>query len=166
MVALRADTDGATSTILPATFAELLRSGDLDRHLRRSRRVYRVRRDAVVAAVHRWLPQATVSGIAAGFDCRADASRRARRAGAGRAGGGARRAGCIARRWFAADPAGARPGLVLGYGTVPPEAAEQGVRLLADAVRAITGRLQAPVARAYTWSTARLPAPVPSCLPH
>jgi translation initiation factor IF-1 len=27
------------------------------------------------------------------------------------------------------------------------------------------GRVQAPVARAYTWSTARLPAPVPSCLP-
>ena len=68
VVALRADTDGATSTILQATFAQLLRSGDLDRHLRRSRRVYRVRRDAVVAAVRRWLPQATVGGIAAGLN--------------------------------------------------------------------------------------------------
>jgi GntR family transcriptional regulator/MocR family aminotransferase len=61
VVALRADTDGATSTILQATFAQLMRTGDLDRHLRRSRRVYRVRRDAVVAAVRRWPPQATVA---------------------------------------------------------------------------------------------------------
>ena len=42
-----------------------------------------------------------------------------------------------ARAPFHVRPGG--PGLVLGYGAVPPEAAERGVRLLADAVRAITG---------------------------
>jgi DNA-binding transcriptional MocR family regulator len=34
--------------------------------------------------------------------------------------------GVYPRRWFAADPGGARPGLVLGYGTVPPEQAGWG----------------------------------------
>jgi GntR family transcriptional regulator / MocR family aminotransferase len=135
VVALRADTDGATSTILQATFAQLLRSGDLDRHLRRSRRVYRVRRDAVVAAVHRWLPQATVGGIAAGLnvvltlpdgtDEQAVVARAAERG-----------VGVYPRRWFTADPGCARPGLVLGYGTVAPEQAGQGVRVLGEVVAA------------------------------
>jgi GntR family transcriptional regulator/MocR family aminotransferase len=133
VVALRADTDGATSTILQATFAQLLRSGDLDRHLRRSRRVYRVRRDAVVAAVRRWLPQATVGGIAAGLnvvldlpdgtDEQAVVARAAERG-----------VGVYPRGWFAADPGGTRPGLVLGYGTVPPEQAGRGVRVLGEVV--------------------------------
>jgi GntR family transcriptional regulator / MocR family aminotransferase len=135
VVALRADTDGATSAILQATFAQLLRSGDLDRHLRRSRRVYRVRRDAVVAAVRRWLPQATVGGIAAGLnvvltlpdgtDEQAVVARAAERG-----------VGVYPHRWFTADPGCARPGLVLGYGTVSPEQAEQGVRVLGEVVAA------------------------------
>jgi GntR family transcriptional regulator/MocR family aminotransferase len=133
MVALRADTDGATSTILQATFAQLLRSGDLDRHLRHSRRVYRVRRDAVVAAVRRWLPQAAVGGIAAGLNVvltlpdGADEQAVVARAGE-------RGVGVYARGWFTADPGGARPGLVLGYGTVPPEQAAWGVRVLGAVV--------------------------------
>ena len=125
--------DGATSTILQATFAQLLRSGDLDRHLRRSRRVYRVRRDAVVAAVRRWLPQAAVGGIAAGLNVvltlpdGADEQAVVARAGE-------RGVGVYARGWFTADPGGARPGLVLGYGTVPPEQAAWGVRVLGAVV--------------------------------
>ena len=134
--ALRAGSDGATSGVLAATFAELLRTGDLDRHLRRSRRVYRERRDAVVGAVHRWLPEATVSGIAAGLSAVLDlpASLDEQAVVAGAAERGVR---VYARAPFHVRPGG--PGLVLGYGAVPPEAAERGVRLLADAVRAITG---------------------------
>jgi GntR family transcriptional regulator/MocR family aminotransferase len=48
-------------------FAQLLATGGYDRHLRRARRTYRQRRDAVVAALRRYLPQARVSGIAAGL---------------------------------------------------------------------------------------------------
>jgi GntR family transcriptional regulator/MocR family aminotransferase len=48
-------------------FARLLASGGYDRHLRRARRVYRHRRDAVVRALARHLPQARVSGVAAGL---------------------------------------------------------------------------------------------------
>ena len=134
--ALREGSDGATSGVLAATFAELLRAGDLDRHLRRSRRVYRERRDAVVGAVHRWLPEATVSGIAAGLSAVLDlpASLDEQAVVAGAAERGVR---VYARAPFHVRPVG--PGLLLGYGAVPPEAAERGVRLLADAVRAITG---------------------------
>jgi len=49
------------------TFAEFVSSGELDRHLRRMRGVYRARRDALVAAVKKWMPEATVCGIAAGL---------------------------------------------------------------------------------------------------
>jgi GntR family transcriptional regulator/MocR family aminotransferase len=49
------------------TFAEFLACGELDRHLRRMRGRYRARRDALVAAVRRYLPQARVCGIAAGL---------------------------------------------------------------------------------------------------
>lgn len=42
-------------------------SGGYDRHLRAARRAYRRRRDAVLAALRRHLPQARVTGIAAGL---------------------------------------------------------------------------------------------------
>ena len=59
--------DHATSAPVQATFAEFLGNGDLDRHLRRMRRVYRQRHDVLVAALARWLPDATMSGVAAGL---------------------------------------------------------------------------------------------------
>jgi GntR family transcriptional regulator / MocR family aminotransferase len=44
-----------------------LTSGQLDRHLRRMRTIYRKRRDALIAALATHLPQARVHGIAAGL---------------------------------------------------------------------------------------------------
>ena len=96
---LRAETDGGASGVLASTFAELLRSGDLDRHLRRSRRVYRERRDAVVDAVVR---------RAAGGDRQRDRRRPHRRSGPAR---GDRRAGGR-RRGGGARCAGLPPGPV------------------------------------------------------
>ncbi len=49
IVAVRAATDRFTNVITQAAFAEFLRRGDLDRHLRRTRRCYRQRRDALDA---------------------------------------------------------------------------------------------------------------------
>ena len=124
----RGDVDDPAGDVRAASSA-----GDLDRHLRRSRRVYRVRRDAVVAAVRRWLPQATVGGIAAGLNVVLtlpdgnDEQAVVARPASG--------LGVYPRGWFAADPGGARPGLVLGYGTVPP-AAGWGVRVLGEVVPA------------------------------
>lgn len=47
--------------------ADLIERGDFDRHLRRYRRVYASRREALLRAVAEQLPQATVGGAAAGL---------------------------------------------------------------------------------------------------
>ena len=49
------------------TLAHLMESGELERHLRVLRRRHRVRRDAMVAAIHNYLPTATIHGAAAGL---------------------------------------------------------------------------------------------------
>ena len=49
------------------TLANFLRSGEYDRHVRRTRVVYRARRDRMLAALQRKLPELSVEGIAAGM---------------------------------------------------------------------------------------------------
>jgi len=59
--------DRGTDVLAQLAFAELIESGTLDRHIRRMRRQYRHRRDALVAALDRYAPAASVDGIAAGL---------------------------------------------------------------------------------------------------
>jgi len=49
------------------TFADFLSRGEFDRHLRRMRPMYRSRRDALLAALARHLPELEPAGIAAGL---------------------------------------------------------------------------------------------------
>jgi GntR family transcriptional regulator/MocR family aminotransferase len=49
------------------TLAELIRSGAYDRHIRRSRLAYQRRRERLVATLARRVPEAGVSGVAAGL---------------------------------------------------------------------------------------------------
>jgi GntR family transcriptional regulator / MocR family aminotransferase len=125
--------DAATSALLQATYAVFVSKGDLDRHLRRTRRIYRQRRDALIVALQRWLPEATPCGASAGLHVlvelppRVDEAavvERARQAGVGVYGLSSYRI-----RPSVDDP----PGLVLGFGGVAPESAERGVRRLAEA---------------------------------
>ena len=48
------------------TLAEVLTRGHYDRHVRRARAVYRARRDRLLAALAKHLPELTVEGVAAG----------------------------------------------------------------------------------------------------
>ena len=57
----------ATPRLNQLALAELIATGQLDRHLRRTRTAYRHRRDVLLAAVRRHLPDATVGGVAAGL---------------------------------------------------------------------------------------------------
>lgn len=134
IIALRHLTDGATSTILQATFAEFLACGDFDRHLRRTRRIYRQRRDTIVAALQHSLPNLTPSGVAAGLNILltlptgTDEHTTVQRALAA----GVRVYPLTA---FRTNPtAHDTPGLVIGYGAVPPTIAERGIRLLAQGI--------------------------------
>ena len=58
---------GQTPTLDQLALAELIAGGEFHRHLRRMRRRYRDRRDAIVAALAEHLPEARVEGIAAGL---------------------------------------------------------------------------------------------------
>jgi GntR family transcriptional regulator/MocR family aminotransferase len=59
--------DQGTARIEQMAFARFLDRGDLDRHLRKMRARYRSRRDVMISSLARYLPEATVRGIAAGL---------------------------------------------------------------------------------------------------
>lgn len=117
-----------------AVLARFVERGDYDRQLRRCQRAYKERRDALVAALHRCLPGAEVSGIAAGLHAIATLPDRFgpprelvdRCAAAG-----------VAVRPLEHYGGGAGGGvsLVLGYAHLSPARITEGVRLLADAAQ-------------------------------
>jgi GntR family transcriptional regulator/MocR family aminotransferase len=59
--------DFGVSRIEQHAFADFLSRGELDRHLRRMRAVYRRRRDVLVAVLARALPELAIEGIPAGL---------------------------------------------------------------------------------------------------
>ncbi|OBI51704.1 GntR family transcriptional regulator [Mycobacterium kyorinense] len=59
--------DRGTDILAQLAFAELIESGQLDRHIRRMRRRYQHRRDALIATLERYAPAMPVHGVAAGL---------------------------------------------------------------------------------------------------
>jgi GntR family transcriptional regulator/MocR family aminotransferase len=59
--------DSGCPAINARAYARLLAAGEVDRHLRRTRRDYRERRDRLVAALGSRLPECRVTGVAAGL---------------------------------------------------------------------------------------------------
>ena len=112
--------------------ADFLERGELDRHLRRTRTIYRARRDALVAALAELLPGCRPAGVAAGLHLVVHLPERldeaavvaaARARGVGLQG--------VAAHRMAPGP----PALLLGYGRIAEPAIERGVRALADSLR-------------------------------
>ena len=115
--------------------AEFIASGELDRHLRRMRAQYRSRRDALVGALAREIPEARVRGIAAGLHATVELpdelDERAIRAEARRCG--------IAMEIMADHRVSSHrgpPTLLLGYGRSSEPSIVAGVRELASVIRA------------------------------
>jgi GntR family transcriptional regulator / MocR family aminotransferase len=67
MAAAKIAADRGSPALDQLALAELIARGELDRHLRRMRPVYRRRRDALLAALARRLPWLEPSGISAGL---------------------------------------------------------------------------------------------------
>ncbi|CAM4067459.1 PLP-dependent aminotransferase family protein [Kibdelosporangium persicum] len=67
VIARKHVSDMGCATLPQAAFALMLRSGGYDRHLRRTRTLYRRRRDALVEALAHKLPDWKLIGIAAGL---------------------------------------------------------------------------------------------------
>jgi GntR family transcriptional regulator / MocR family aminotransferase len=133
VTAAKESDDLGTPVVEQLALADFLEHGELDRHLRRTRHVYRARRDALVSALARLLPDCPPAGVAAGLhlvvhlpagtDERA-VLEAARSRGLGLSG--------ISEHRVEPGP----PALLLGYGRIPEPAVEPAVRLLADSLRA------------------------------
>lgn len=119
---------GAPSPILQLAMAHVLERGDLDRHLRRQRRRYHERRDALLDALASRLPALRVAGVSAGLFVllelpdgvgEVDVAARAHAAG-------------IALGTPVADHD--RSALALGYANLAPTAAERAIDALAQVI--------------------------------
>jgi GntR family transcriptional regulator/MocR family aminotransferase len=130
----RARYDLGGETLTQLAFAELLRSGLLDRHLRRLNTQVRSRREALDEAVRRHLPGAAVLGPAAGLHAYL---RLPRHTDEGALVAGALRRS-VAVRGGAAFRARHRPGapaLVLGHAHLPRSGITEAVRILGELTR-------------------------------
>lgn len=123
--------DSGGPAINARAYARLIASGELDRHLRRTRREYRARRDTLVQAL-RALDGCTVDGVAAGLhlllrlpqgtDEDAVVARLAER-----------RIRVNGLNTYRLRPVSTDPALVLGYGRLPNPAIQAAVSALAEA---------------------------------
>jgi GntR family transcriptional regulator / MocR family aminotransferase len=128
----KAKDDLGTPVVEQLALADFLERGELDRHLRRTRSIYRRRRDALVAALARHMPQARPAGVAAGLHLVVylpDGTDEISALEAARARG----VGLIGLSEFRVLPA--PPALVLGYGRIAEPSIERGVRELAAALQ-------------------------------
>lgn len=116
------------SALEQLALADLIRSGDYDRHLRRARRAYHRQRDALLAALAEALPNLSIEGIAAGLHLLL------------RLPAGTDEAAVVAaayERGVALEGlAGNRPALVVGYANLHETAVRPAVAGLADAIAA------------------------------
>jgi GntR family transcriptional regulator/MocR family aminotransferase len=125
--------DGGSEVIGQLALRDFIARGELDRHVRRMRLRYQRRREALLEALDRWLPDGRASGADAGlFELvrlpEGTSEARLLRA-AGERGVGAE--GLSLHRFAPEGP----PGVLLGYGNLSEPALEQGVRLLGEAYR-------------------------------
>ncbi|AUS77347.1 GntR family transcriptional regulator [Actinoalloteichus sp. AHMU CJ021] len=131
LVRLRWASDLGSPVLPQLTLARLLAEGVLERHLRAMRARHRARRDAVVAALRRWLPDCPVLGVAAGLHVlvllptgQDDAE----------IAGRARAHGVLVRPLSRHRVAPGRPGLVVNYAGHHPERLDAAVGVLARVI--------------------------------
>jgi GntR family transcriptional regulator/MocR family aminotransferase len=114
--------------------ARLLETSAYDRHLRRARRRNRERRDALIAAVARELPQARVSGISAGLHALVRLARPVDLHGLVSA-AERRSLRVYPLEFHRIAPGIEADALVMGYANLSEPAIDEGVRRLAEVLR-------------------------------
>ena len=127
--------DQGSPTIDQLAFADFLDRGELDRHLRRMRPMYRARRDALLAAMARELPAFRPVGASAGLHILAWLPPSVEEVGlvdAARA-VGIRLEGLTTRGFERPAPGG----IIFGYGSVDETAIERGIRQIGGLVAAV-----------------------------
>jgi GntR family transcriptional regulator/MocR family aminotransferase len=132
LAAARLSMDHGGSVLDQLAFADFLEQGELDRHLRRVRPIYRSRRDALLDALDRHLPALVPTGASAGLHVLTwlPAGTDERAVVGASVGAGVGLNG-VTRRWFAP---GGRGGLIFGYGVIPERDIEPAIRNLGGAI--------------------------------
>jgi len=132
LIQAKAIEDRGSEAIGQLALHDFVERGELDRHIRRMRLRYQRRREALIEALARRLPQGRVSGGAAGLyelvELPQEVDEAALVAAAAERGVGVD--GLSLHRFNPDGP----PGLVLGFGCLPEPAIEHGIRLLAEAL--------------------------------
>ncbi|HEY7487057.1 MAG TPA: PLP-dependent aminotransferase family protein [Streptosporangiaceae bacterium] len=123
---LKIGNDRGSPGLEQLVLARLIESGRFDRHLRRMRKIYAGKRDALVAALAEHAPAVGVSGLAAGFHAVAhlgDGANEAEVVAQAQALGVGLYGMSPNRSTKAANP----PQLVLGFGTLSERAIQEGI---------------------------------------
>jgi len=128
--------DFGCATIEQLVLARLLETAAYDRHLRRARRRNRARRDALIAAVGRELPQARVSGISAGLHALVGLPG-AVDVGALMGAASSRSLGIYPLAFHRIEPPAQTDALVMGYANLSEPAIAEGVRRLSAALASL-----------------------------
>lgn len=138
LVQAKAVEDGGSEAIGQLALHDFIERGELDRHVRRTRLRYERRREVLLKALARRLPQARVSGGAAGLyelvELPQEVDEVALVAAAAERGVGLE--GLALHRFNPVGP----PGLVLGFACLSEPAIDHGIRLLADVLQGVERR--------------------------
>jgi GntR family transcriptional regulator/MocR family aminotransferase len=138
LISVKAIEDRGSEAVGQLALHDFVARGELDRHLRRMRLSYQRRREALIEALRRHVPEARVGAGAAGLFELVELPEGADEAAliAAAAARGVGLEGLALHRFVPGDPAG----LVVGFGGMPEPAIEQSVRLIAEAWSAIERR--------------------------
>lgn len=128
----RGELDLGSPVVEQYALAHLLRTGAYDRHLRRMRREYRRRRDALVEALARHLPEVEVRGVPAGLHVYVELPPEWDEAAVSRA---AREAGLAAEEVGPMRTAPGPPAIIIGFGRLPVHHADPLVHALSRTFR-------------------------------
>jgi GntR family transcriptional regulator/MocR family aminotransferase len=138
LIQAKAVEDSGSEAVGQLALHDFIERGELDRHIRRMRLRYQRRREALLQALSRRLPQVRVSAVAAGLyelvELPEGTDEAALVAAAAARGVGVE--GLALHRFNPAGP----PGLVLGFGCLSEPAIDRGVRLLAEALGEVEGQ--------------------------
>jgi GntR family transcriptional regulator/MocR family aminotransferase len=129
---LKFEADRGSPGLELMAFGDFLARGQFDRHLRHTRRTYRQRRNALVAALRQHLPSLTPRGVAAGLHLMLELPERMDE-DAAVAEAAHRSIRVYGARSYHARPDCARPALLIGYGGLPESRIRPAVAQLAEA---------------------------------
>jgi GntR family transcriptional regulator/MocR family aminotransferase len=135
LVAAKRASDLGSPALPQLVLAQLIASGELERHIRLVRKRQRSRRDALLGALREHLPEAQVRGVAAGLHLLITFGERTGQLDDTELADRIHRAGVLVHplSWHRQRPGA--PGLVLGYAVHTPDQLREAARRIARAAR-------------------------------